>query len=211
MMGKGEFTRVGEGIIGTAGVDVFHRVGRARRGLHPLQGGGDGALQALQDALLRTAGAHREFRGFQLQRVPRLHPAAVVDDQLRDARVGLRRVSDAAPVGRAGERCRGDIGAAGDEFRLQRFLVVERIHGECHAQACRIGTRQIELQPLAPLRAQVVTGRQIERDDAQLAARADRIEGHGRNPAAAREAGKQGDDGGEECAHEPSPRHAAFR
>jgi len=96
-MRKGEFTRVGESVNRAAGVNVLHRIGGARRSFHPLQGGRDGALEALQDPLLRAAGAHREFRRFQLQRVPRLHAAALVDHELRDACVGLRRVSDAVP------------------------------------------------------------------------------------------------------------------
>ena len=184
MMREGEFTRVGDGVIRAAGVDVLHRVGGARGGFHPLQGGRDGLLQALQDALLRTAGAHREFRRFQLQRRPRLHAAALVEHQLRDARVGLGRIACAAPVGRVGERGRGDIGAAGGEFRLHRALIGERGHHEVHAEARGVGTRQLVLQPLGALRAQVVTGRQIERDDAQLAARADRIKGGCKSRAA---------------------------
>ena len=176
-MRERELALVGDRVLRPAGLDVLDRVGRARRGLLPLQRRCHGALQALQDALLRAAGAHRNLRRLELQRVARLHAVALVHHQLRDERVGIRRIGDPRPVGGTGEGGGGDVGAAGGELRLRGALVGHRIHVELHAQGGGIGARQIELQPFGALRAEVVAGRQVERHHAQLAAGADLLHG----------------------------------
>src|SRR5437660_9755980 len=71
-MREGELARVRDRVVGVARVDVLHRVGGARRGLDPLQGGSDRSLHALQYPLLGTPGAHREPRRLELQRLARL-------------------------------------------------------------------------------------------------------------------------------------------
>ena len=176
VMGEGEFARVGDRVLRFTRVDILDRIRRARRRLYPLQRRGDGALQTLQDALLRAAGAHRDARGFELQRVARAHAAARIDHELRDARVGGGGSADAAPLGGVGERGGGDVGASRGELGLHGALVGDRVHAEPDAQPRGIGARQLELQPFGALRAEVVAGRQIERDHAQLAARADLLE-----------------------------------
>ena len=211
-MREGELARIRDRVVGVARVDVLHRVGGARRGLDPLQGGSDRSLHALQYPLLGTPGAHREPRRLELQRLARLHVPALIDHQLRDARVGRGRRARAAPVRRVGERGRGDVGAAGGELRLHGRLVGERVDRELDAKARGVGAHELELEPLGALRAEVITGRQVQRDDAQLAPRADLIECARRvGLPAARERAKQRDGGAErECAHRPSPGHAGF-
>ena len=49
-------------VLDLVGIDILDRVGRAWRGFLPVQRRRHGALQVLQDALLRAAGAHREPR-----------------------------------------------------------------------------------------------------------------------------------------------------
>src|SRR5207237_5794199 len=92
-------------------------------------------------------------------------------------------------------------------------LVGERVDRELDAKARGVGAHELELEPLGALRAEVITGRQVQRDDAQLAPRADLIECARRvGLPAARERAKQRDGGAErECAHRPPLDTRAFR
>jgi hypothetical protein len=200
---EGELARIGDRVIGAARLDVVDRIGGAWRGLDPIQGRRDGALELLEDALLRAAGAHRQPRRLQLQRLARPRAAAQVDDQLRDVGVGCGRHAGPAPVSRVAERGGGDIRAPGGELRLHGALVGDRVDGEAHAELLREALRQLELQAFGALRAEVVAGGEIQRHNPQLAGRPYLRRSRVRQPAAARESQRR-DRGGEcQCPHEP--------
>ena len=106
----------------------------------------------------------------------------------------------------------------GGELLLHRMFVGDRVHRELDAEGCRVGGRQVELQALGPLCAQVVAGRQVQRHDAQFAARADFLERAFLEyllrlefAAAAQARQQQHDKGESECAHEPPLTARAFR
>ena len=78
----------------------------------------------------------------------------------------------------------GDVGAAGYKLGLHAPSVGHGRDDERHAQLLRERARQLELEPFRAVRAEVERGGTVERDDAQLAARADLVEGPGLGRAA---------------------------
>ena len=209
---EGKLARIDDGVLRHAAIDVLDRIGGARCGLLPPEPRRYGAAQALQDVLLRAPGAYRQPRGLELQRFPGPYAVALVHDELRYARIDLRGVGDAIPLGGAGERGGGDVGAARGELRLQRALVRERVDGESYPEPRRIGAGELVFQPFRALGPEVVTGRQVQRGDAQLAACADHIQRGRRALAAARDAKHHSEQRNEDdCAQEPPRAPRAFR
>ena len=135
--------------------------------------------------LLRAAGADGELRGFELQGAARALAVAAVHDELRHLGIGVRGVADALPGVVGSEPGGGDVRLAVLQLRLDCLHIGDRGHDERDAELLGKGARELELQAFGAVGAEIIGSGGVERDDPQLAARADFIERAGLRRAGA--------------------------